>query len=111
MQRQPFLAAGAGLLIGLVMALPFVEFINFNEFGNAITNIVNVCGEAFTSARGLINCFLLPFGRTVLTGLLLYLFGKWAILISIKTVTWVYHIDIYLKQYILLCYVLNNHTY
>ncbi len=89
--KWALLAAGAVLLIGLVMALPFVEFINFGEFGVAISNIVEVAGDLFTSARGLVNCFLLPFGRTVLTGLLIWLFGKWAIMISIKTVTWVYH--------------------
>lgn len=89
--KWALLGAGAVLLIGLVMALPFVEFINFGEFGGAVSNIVSVCGGLFSSARGLINCFLLPFGRTVLSGLLIWLFGKWAIMISIKTVTWVYH--------------------
>ena len=89
--KWALLAAGAVLLIGLVMALPFVEFINFGEFGGAISNIVNVAGGLFSSARGLVNCFLLSFGRTVLSGLLIRLFGKWAIMISIKTVTWVYH--------------------
>lgn len=89
--KWALLAAGAVLLIGLVMALPFVEFINFGEFGVAVSNIVSVAGDFFSSARGLINCFLLPFGRTVLSGLLIWLFGKWAIMISIKTVTWVYH--------------------
>lgn len=89
--KWALLAAGAVLLIGLVMALPFVDFIDFGEFGIAITNIVNVAGNFFWSARGLINCFLLPFGRTVLSGILIWLFGKWAITISIKTVTWVYH--------------------
>ena len=89
--KWALLTAGAVLLIGLVMSLPFVGFIDFGEFGSAISNIVTVVGDLFSSARGLINSFLLPFGRTVLTGLLLWLFGKWAITISIKTVTWVYH--------------------
>lgn len=89
--KWALLTAGAVLLIGLVMALPFVGFIDFGEFGSAITNIVNVVGDFFTSARGLVNSLLLPFGRTVLTGLLVWLFGKWAITISIKSVTWVYH--------------------
>lgn len=89
--KWALLSAGAVLLIGLVVALPFVDFINFEEFGFAISNIVNVAGGLFSSARGLINCFLLSFGRTVLSGLLIWLFGKWAIMISIKTVAWVYH--------------------
>lgn len=89
--KWALLTAGAVLLIGLVVALPFVDFINFEEFGAAINNIIRVAGDFFNSARGLINCFLLPFGRTVLSGLMIWLFGKWAIMISIKTVTWVYH--------------------
>lgn len=89
--KWALLAAGAVLLIGLVMALPFVDFIDFGEFGVAINNIVTVAGDFLQSARGLVNCFLLPFGRTVLSGILIWLFGKWAISISIKTVTWVYH--------------------
>ena len=89
--KWALLGAGVVLLIGLVTALPFVEFINFGELGAAISNIISVAGGLFASARGLINCFLLPFGRNVLTGLLVWLFGKWAIMISIKTVAWVYH--------------------
>lgn len=89
--KWALLTAGALLLIGLVMALPFVGFIDFGEFGSAISNIVSVCGDLFSSARGLINCFLLPFGRTVLTGLLLWFFGKWAIMVSIKITTGIYH--------------------
>ena len=89
--KWALLGAGVVLLIGLVTALPFVEFINFGEFGAAISNIIRVAGGLLSSARGLINCFLLPFGRNVLTGLLVWLFGKWAIMISIKTVSWVYH--------------------
>lgn len=89
--KWALLGAGAVLLIGLVMALPFVGFIDFAQFGLAITDIVSIAGDFFSSARGLINCFLLPFGRTALSGLLIWLFGKWAIMISIKTVTWVYH--------------------
>lgn len=85
------LTAGLIALIGLIMALPFVDFANAGEFATAIGNIVSVVGGFFQSARGLINCFLLPYGRTVLTGLLVWLFGKWAITIAIKIVAWVYH--------------------
>lgn len=85
------LAAAAVALLALVMALPFVEFINFDELGAALNNILSVAGAAFTFGRGLINCFLLPFGRTVFTGLLYWLVGKWAITISIKTGAWIYH--------------------
>ena len=85
------LTAGLIALIALVMALPFVGYIDIGEFGSALTNIVNVAGEFFDDARGLINCFLLPFGRTLLTGIMAWLFGKWAIMVAIKIVAWVYH--------------------
>lgn len=85
------LGAGVVLLIGLVSALPFVDFINFTEFSAALNNIIDSCSGFLVNARRLINCFLLPSGRTILSGLLVWLFGKWAILISIKTVAWVYH--------------------
>ena len=85
------LTAGLIALIGLVMALPFVGFIDLGEFSAAINNIVSVAGTFFQDARGLINSFLLPFGRTLLSGIMVWLFGKWAITVAIKIVAWVYH--------------------
>lgn len=89
--KWALLVAGALILIGLIMALPFVEFINLGEFSAAISNVVNIAGNAFQFGRGLINNFLLPFGRTVVTGLMYWLIGKWAITIAIKITAWVYH--------------------
>lgn len=85
------LAAGVAVLVGLVMVLPVSQYLNFGELGTAISGIVNVCSSAFSSARGLINCFLTPFGRTCLSGLLSWLFGKWAITTAVKIVAWSYH--------------------
>lgn len=85
------LTAGLVALIGLIMALPFVDFIDLGQFSAAVNNIISVAGNAFQSARGLINCFLLPFGRTLLSGIMVWLFGKWAITVAIKIVAWVYH--------------------
>lgn len=85
------LAAGAIALIALIVALPFVEFIDVGELGSLITRLVEIVGDALTSARGLLNNFLTPFGRKVLTGIMLYLLAKWVITLSIKIVAWVYH--------------------
>lgn len=85
------LTAAAVLLVGLIFALPFVQYIDLGEFAGAINNIVNICAEFFADARGLINCFLLPFGRTLLSGVMVWLFGKWAIMNGIKIVAWIYH--------------------
>lgn len=85
------LVAGAVVLIGLIVALPFMEFLNVGEFASLISGLVNVAGSAFTFGRGMINNFLTPFGRTALTGLLYWMFGKWAITITIKITAWAYH--------------------
>lgn len=89
--KWALLVAGALVIIGLIVALPFVEYINVSEFSSLISRLVDVVGDGFNFARGLINNFLTPFGRTVLTGLLIWLFAKWAIMISIKISVWVYH--------------------
>lgn len=85
------LVAGAVVVIGLVFALPFTDFINLDEFSAQISIIVQHAGDFFRSARGIINNFLSPFGRTMLTGLMGWLFGKFAIMTTIKISTWVYH--------------------
>ena len=89
--KWALLAAGAVLIIGLIIALPFVEFIDAGQYASMISSIVSVAGGAFTFARGLINNFLSPFGRTVLSGLLYWLFGKFAITTGIKIGVWGYH--------------------
>lgn len=85
------LAAAIVVIIGLVIALPFTDFIDLGEFEVALSNVVSVAGTAFRFARGLINLFFLPFGRTVVTGLMYWLFAKWAIKVGINIVAWVYH--------------------
>ena len=89
--KWTLLVVGALAFLALILNLPFVQFINPGEFVGALTNIVTVCSQAFTFARGLINNFFLPFGRTVITGLMIWLFGKWALQISIKIGAWIYH--------------------
>lgn len=85
------LTAGLVALVGLIMALPIAQFVDLGQFGQALNNIVNVAGSFFQDARGLINAFLLPFGRTLLSGIMIWLFGKWAITLGIKISAWVYH--------------------
>ena len=85
------LVAGALALIALIMALPFVDFINVGEFGNSLSTVVSIAGDALLQARKLINNFFSPFGRGVLTGLLIWFVGKFAILNSIKILSWIYH--------------------
>lgn len=85
------LVVGAVALIALIVALPFVEFINAGELGTMLSRLVEIVGAALTSARGLLNNFLTPFGRNVLTGIMFYLVAKWVITLTIKIVAWIYH--------------------
>ena len=89
--KWALLVAGAIVIIGLIVALPFMDFVDAGEFADLISSLVDIAGDGFVFARGLINNFLTPFGRTALTGLLFWMFGKFAITISIKIVVWVYH--------------------
>lgn len=89
--KWALLVAGAVVIIGLIVALPFMDFMNVGEFADLIQGLVNIAGDGFAFARGLINNFLTPFGRTALTGLMVWLFGKWAIMIAIKISVWAYH--------------------
>lgn len=89
--KWAMLGVAAVALIALIMALPFVQFANAGELGSAIQNIVAICEDAFTFGRGLINNFLTPFGRTIVSGLIVWLLAKWALMIAIKTAAWTYH--------------------
>lgn len=89
--KWALLGAALVIIIGMIVALPFNSFIDTSQFSSALNSVVSVCQSGFTFARGLINNFLSPFGRTVLTGLLAWLLGKKFILVSIKIVSSVYH--------------------
>lgn len=89
--KWALLAAAAIALIALIMALPIAEYINPTEFGDLIGSFVGIAGGALRAGRGLINCFLTPFGVAMLTGLIAWLLGKWFITMSIKIGTWIYH--------------------
>ena len=73
------------------VTVPFVEYINLEQLTKILATITEIAGDSFRFARGLVNLFLLPFGRKILTGLIVWLVGKWAILMTIKTGAWVYH--------------------
>ena len=85
------LAAGAVALIALIVSLPFVQYIDIARLSSVVVSLVDIAGDAFIFGRGLINNFLTPFGRTVLSGIMFYLLSKWVLTLSIKISAWVYH--------------------
>lgn len=89
--KWALLVAGAVALIALIMSLPFVGFINVDNFSEGLLTLTTYAGNAFYTARCLINNFLSPTGRVILSGLLFWFFGKWAITITIKITAWIYH--------------------
>ena len=89
--KWTLLVAGLVIIIGLIVALPFVEFIDFASFADSLTTITSIAGNALFSARCAINNFLSPVGRVILSGILIWLFGKWALKVSLNIIVWVYH--------------------
>lgn len=85
------LGVGIIALVALVVALPFVAYIDGSEYASALANVVSIAGDAFQFGRGLINCFLLPVGRQILSGLMIWLVGKWVLMTGIKIGAWAYH--------------------
>lgn len=85
------LVAGIVVIIGIIVALPFVEFIDLASFTEALTTITSILGGFFYKARCLLNNFFSPFGRFILSGLLIWLIGKWAIKVALNITVWVYH--------------------
>lgn len=89
--KWALLGAAVIALIALIMALPFVSYIDTGGFGEALSTITSYAGSALYTARCLINNFLSPLGRTILSGILFWLFGKTFIMTSIKIGAWIYH--------------------
>lgn len=89
--KWAMLAATMAAIIALIVVLPFNEFLNFGELSAALSNVVNIAGNAFTFGRGLINNLFLPFGRKIASGLMIWLIAKWVLMIGIKTATWAAH--------------------
>lgn len=85
------LAAAVVAMIALIIALPFNQFIDVNEFTAAISGVTTLCGKYFKFGRGLVNNFFSPFGRTCITGLLYYWIGGFFVKIAIKITAWVQH--------------------
>lgn len=85
------LVAGALVVIGLILALPIAAGLQPGILSDGVNAILQYCADAFRFGRGLVNNFLLPAARPVLTAVMIWLLAKWVLLIGIKISTWIYH--------------------
>ena len=85
------LVAGIILLVAMIAELPFLEFMNLDELVTAVSSVVEICAGVFKFARGLINNFLTPFGRTAATGLIFWVICKPFIMQAIQYIVMIYH--------------------
>jgi len=85
------LVAGIIVLISMIAALPFLEFMNLEELTNAISTLVSVCSDAFRFGRGVINLFFTEFGRGALTGLIIWVITKPFAMQAIQYLVMIYH--------------------
>lgn len=88
--KWALLVAGMVAIIALIVALPIFDIINVDELTNTVSSIATICSNALQSARGLINYFLTPFGRNILTVVIGYEFGKFAYKWGIKILAYAY---------------------
>lgn len=85
------LAAIAVTCIGMICAFPIIGFIDLSIYASAINSIVSVASNAFRFGRGLLNNLLSPWARNAVSGLMLWLIGKWLITYTLRVSVWVYH--------------------
>ena len=89
--KWALLAAAIIAIIALIVAFPFMQYIDAAKFSAAISTIINTAADGFRFARGLVNNFLSPWARGVFSGLLIWLLAKPILTYGIKVTVWVYH--------------------
>lgn len=89
--KWAILAAILISIIGIVVAFPISSYIDLGVYTSGIATIVTYAADGFRFARALINNFFSPWARTALSGLMIWLVGKWLLTYTVKIITWVYH--------------------
>lgn len=89
--KWAMLVVGFVAIVGLILTMPFIYYIDADIFGEAITTVINIAGDSFVFARGLINNFFSLWARGAISGLILYWIGKFVMTTSIKILIWAYH--------------------
>ena len=85
------LVAAAVATIAIIVSLPFASYIDGTAFGQQVSILLSHVSGALMQARGLVNNFLSPLGRNILTGIMVYLLAKYFLLMVVKISSWIYH--------------------
>ena len=85
------LVAFAVALIGTCITLPIMGWIDVGVYTEGLATVISIAGDALIFGRGLINNLLSPWARTAVSGLMMWLIGKYLVTYSIKVSVWAYH--------------------
>ena len=83
-------AAAVAVISGVIMAVPVLAYMDVNVFNGAISTLVTYAGDGFRFGRGLLNNFLSPWARDALSGLMIWIIGKFFFTWGLKIATWAY---------------------
>lgn len=91
--KWAILVAGFLAAIVAICTLPFVSFLpsGIADTVDYLSGAVEIVKPYASNARGLINLFLFPFARNMLSGCLLYLMFKRLMTLSVKISAWAFH--------------------
>lgn len=89
--KWALLVAGLIAIVALILALPIFDALNIDELTRAIAGISSISSTYLQAARGLINYFLTPVGRTILTVVIGYEMLKFLLKWGVQIVSLVYH--------------------
>ncbi len=89
--KWALLVAGFAVILALILALPIVGFTNGETVAASFGELVAILSPYIIQARAFINIFLTPFGRTLFSAVIGYMFIRYFITWPIKLITSVYH--------------------
>ena len=89
--KWAILAVAIVTIITMILGFPIMQHANVSVYAQAVTTIITYAGDAFIFARGLVNNLFSPWARSALSGLMLWLIGKWLFTYGLKIIVWAYH--------------------
>lgn len=92
--KWALLLAGLVAIVALIVALPIFDIINVDELTAAISGIATLTSQALIAARGIVNCFLTPVGRTILSVVIGYMIlrflYRWGVQLVSLAYKWIF---------------------